>query len=140
MKGSAKHVKIISIMLLNLFYIGLGGFIGSIARFLTYQATDSLYHKTNFPMGTLAVNLLGSFLIGIALALALKHQLFVRHSMLHYLFISGFLGAFTTFSTFSQDNLVLLLNKNYFLFGCNLMLNVFLGLGLVFLGYAAVNR
>ncbi len=127
-------------MLLNLFYIGLGGFIGSISRYLTYLAADNLYHKTHFPLGTLMVNLLGSFLIGVTLALALKHQFFMRHTLGHYLFVTGFLGAFTTFATFSQDNLVLLLNKNYAMLGLSIFLNVFLGLGLVLLGYIVVSK
>jgi len=127
-------------MLKNLIYIGLGGFIGSISRYLTYLAADNVYHKTHFPLGTLLVNLAGSFLIGITLALALKHQLFVRHTLGHYLFVTGFLGAFTTFATFSQDNLVLLLNKNYSMLGLSILLNIFLGLLLVFLGYTVVSR
>jgi len=124
----------------NLILIGVGGLAGAIARFLVYELTHNIYHKTSFPYGTLIVNLAGSLLIGILLALSLKYSFLARHHTGHYLFITGFLGAFTTFSTFSQDNMVLLYDKNYLAFILNIMLNVGLGLALVVAGYSITRR
>ena len=125
---------------MNLLYIGFGGFIGSVCRYLAFQATDHLYHRYHFPFGTLAVNAAGSFLIGAALALSLKHHGLERHSIGHLLLVTGFLGGFTTFSTFSQDNLVLIMEKQFGLFALNALLNVGLGLALVAAGYLLADR
>ncbi|MFH1387404.1 MAG: fluoride efflux transporter CrcB [bacterium] len=127
-------------MLLNFLTIGIGGFLGSISRYLVYLGADHYYHKHHFPLGTLIVNATGSLLIGILFALSVKHQLFNRHSIGHFLFVTGFLGAYTTFSTFSQDNLVLIFEKNYMMLTMNILLNVFLGLGFVALGYFLVTK
>jgi len=125
-------------MLLNLLIIGMGGFLGSISRYLVYLGADNFYHKQNFPLGTLVVNASGSFFLGIILALSVKYNIMGRHTISHYLFVTGFLGAYTTFSTFSQDNLILLMNRNYFIFSLNVLSNLILGLGLTAVGYFAV--
>lgn len=125
-------------MLGNLILIGVGGFTGAIARYLVYLTSDSFYHKYGIPFGTIIVNLTGSLLIGIALGLSVKMYLFERHSASHFIFVTGFLGAFTTFSTFSSDNLILLLDKNYSVFAANILLNTFLGLALTAFGYFLV--
>ncbi|OGC04755.1 hypothetical protein A2276_02135 [candidate division WOR-1 bacterium RIFOXYA12_FULL_43_27] len=125
---------------MNLLYIGLGGFLGSICRYLSFQALDRYYHRYHFPLGTLAVNALGSFLIGAALALSIKHNILGRHTLGHFLLVTGFLGGFTTFSAFSQDNLILIMEKQYWLFALNTLLNVGLGLALVAAGYMLVER
>ncbi|HNW82198.1 MAG TPA: CrcB family protein [bacterium] len=127
-------------MLSNLLLIGIGGFTGAIARYLVFLSTDHLYHKYNFPFGTLITNLAGCLLIGIALGLSIKMNIFTRHTTGHYVFVTGFLGAFTTFSTFSQDNLALILQKNYALFTTNILLNTFLGLALTMTGYFSVMK
>ncbi|MEL6689900.1 MAG: CrcB family protein [Pseudomonadota bacterium] len=79
----------------NLVYIALGGALGSVARALVGMAVA-------FPGGTLTVNVLGSFLIGVAFAAG-----FAERSTLHAFVMLGFLGGFTTFSTFSLDVLKL---------------------------------
>jgi CrcB protein len=92
-------------MLKNLLYIGLGGGIGSIGRFLcqkwVYQAFPGA-----FPWGTFTVNLAGSFVIGILYALAEKGNLLSPEARL--LLITGFCGGFTTFSSFAYENVGLL--------------------------------
>lgn len=125
-------------MLYNILTIGIGGFLGAVSRYLVFMLDDKFYHKTAFPMGTLIVNLCGSFLIGIALGLSVKFGLFSRHTSLHYLFVTGFLGSFTTFSTFSQDSMILLMDKNYLYFALNITLNVVLGIALAAGGYALI--
>jgi len=84
-------------------FIGVGGFFGAIARYLLSSFLQTNL-SANFPVGTLGVNILGSFLIGF---LALYFQ---AHSSpeLKVLVITGFLGALTTFSTFSYESVMLL--------------------------------
>lgn len=125
-------------MLSNLLLIGIGGFTGAIARYLVFLTSDSIYHKYNIPAGTLIVNLAGSLLIGIALGLSVKLHMFERHSASHFIFVTGFLGAFTTFSTFSADNLALIINKQYSMVILNVLSNTILGLMLTAAGYLAV--
>jgi fluoride exporter len=122
-------------MVVKLMLIGAGGFLGAVCRYLMFQGADQFYHRTQFPLGTLLVNAIGSLLIGVLFALAVKHSLFERHSVLHYVFITGFLGAFTTFSAFSQDNLTLMFQGNWGMLWLNIGLHLMLGLGLVAAGY-----
>lgn len=122
-------------MIINLIIIGAGGFFGAISRYLVFLLDDKFYHHTEFPLGTLAVNLIGSFFIGIALGLSVKYDFLSRGNLSHYLFVTGFLGAFTTFSTFSQDTFRLLIEKHYRFFISNILLNVVIGILLVALGY-----
>ncbi|HSW59243.1 MAG TPA: CrcB family protein [bacterium] len=125
-------------MLKELVVVGVGGFAGAIARYITFITFESFYHKYNFPAGTTIVNLTGSLLIGIALGLSIKFNLFQRHAFSHYIFVTGFLGAFTTFSTFSSDNFLLLLDKNYPVFLINIIFNIFMGIALTAFGYFLV--
>ncbi|MFA5954702.1 MAG: fluoride efflux transporter CrcB [Patescibacteria group bacterium] len=125
-------------MIMNLLAIGVGGFLGAISRYFVFMIDDRSYHRTDFPFGTLVVNLVGSLLIGIALGLSVKYNILSRGSFSHYLFITGFLGAFTTFSTFSQDSFQLLVEKHYWFFVGNIFLSVAGGIALASLGYILV--
>jgi CrcB protein len=127
-------------MVTDLLIIGIGGFVGAVTRFFLFQVFDPMYHKYGFPFGTLVVNIIGSLLIGIALALSVKYQLFVKHTALHYFFVTGFLGALTTFSTFSQDSFQLLLNRNYIFFVANVIGNVVLCLSVTAIGYWIIQK
>nr|VFJ87470.1 MAG: CrcB protein [Candidatus Kentron sp. LFY] len=125
-------------MITNLLIIGIGGFAGAISRYVIFMIDRQFYHQYHFPLGTLFVNLIGSFLIGIALGMSVKYNILSRGSFGHYLFVTGFLGAFTTFSTFSQDNFSLLMDKQYWFFIANILFNVILGITLTMLGYFLV--
>lgn len=83
----------------NLLLIGLGGFIGAILRYSVSGFVQGWSKGNPFPIGTLVVNILGCFVIGLLSQLAESHRLFSPETR-SLLFI-GFLGAFTTFSTFS---------------------------------------
>lgn len=87
--------------------IGVGGALGAIMRFFVGTHLTKLL-GAGFPFGTLAVNVLGSFLMGI-FAVIIIEQLKMP-GYWRELLIIGFLGAFTTFSTFSLDGLNLLHN------------------------------
>lgn len=127
-------------MILNLIIIGIWGFFGSVSRYLIFMLDNKFYRHTEFPLGTLFVNLLWSLLIGIALGLSIKYDLLNRGSFSHYLFVTGFLGAFTTFSTFTQDSFQLLTEKHYWFFIENIFLNVVLWIFFVALGYLIITK
>ncbi len=118
----------------TIIFIGLGGFIGAISRFLL----SSYMQKSieTFPIGTLSVNVLGGFLIGF---LALY---FEQHVSPEYraLVITGFLGALTTFSTFSYESVMLLEHGAYLKALANVMINVLLSFGATLLGMALFKR
>lgn len=86
-------------MIQSLIPVALGGAIGSVARFLTVTAAARI--APGWPWGTLAVNLLGSFAMGILFVLL------AQRSHLSPLLMTGILGGFTTFSAFSLDALKL---------------------------------
>lgn len=88
-------------MIRELFAVGAGGAVGSIARYLLSSGALAGVAWLGFPAGTFAVNALGSLLIGILLAV-------VRSETAMWLLIVGFCGGFTTFSTFSADAVRLL--------------------------------
>lgn len=86
-------------------FVGFGGALGAFARYLI-----SMYVMTNdlFPYATLSVNLIGSFFLGAIYASAL-----IKNSQLLLFLTTGFLGAFTTFSSFSLEVIQLFEHSNY---------------------------
>lgn len=124
-----------SFMFTNFLFVGLGGFIGAVLRYFFYLSFNNVSFKHGFPYGTFFVNALGSFLIGLLLAACIKFNFIDKNSLSSLLIITGILGAFTTFSAFSSDNLVFFLDKNYSMLVLNIFLNNFVGFALVFFGY-----
>lgn len=84
-------------------YVGIGGFLGAIARFLIAGFVQKAL-GTTFPVGTLCVNVLGSFIIGF---LVMTFEYIIAPEWKAML-VTGFLGALTTFSTFSYETVVLM--------------------------------
>lgn len=103
--------------------IAVGGAAGAVARFWVSTATYALLGR-GFPWGTLAVNVFGSFLMGF-LAVWLVERLSLGPEWRGLLLI-GFLGAFTTFSTFSMETLNLLEQGTYLKALVNMVLSVVL--------------
>lgn len=94
-------------MNITLLAIAVGGALGALARFAVAQGV-ALYWPNLFPLGTLLVNLLGSLSIGILFGVWLKRP--ELPALLQQGIFIGFLGAFTTFSSFSLDTLRLMEN------------------------------
>lgn len=108
-----------------LLLVGCGGFLGAILRFLI-SAFCFKFMPLNFPYGTLIVNLMGGFLIGYFTKMGLNLEL---KSFL----ITGFLGALTTFSTFTIENISFLQNGKFFLCFLNVSLSLVLSFGACYL-------
>ena len=91
----------VSPLMNNILLIAIGGAFGSVMRYLMSNAVYSLVGR-NFPYGTLAVNVLGSFIMGFLFILFLERFATMADS-LRALFLIGVLGGFTTFSSFSIE-------------------------------------
>lgn len=98
-------------MIENTLYLGIGGFLGSTGRYWTQYLLNKAIGNT-FPYGTLAVNLIGSFLIGFLMILLTKPGL--SHPGFRLFFIVGLMGGYTTYSSFSYDNLKLIQDGRFF--------------------------
>ncbi len=120
-------------------WVGTGGFLGALARYgLAGWVQERVNHAARFPAGTLAVNLLGAFLLG-ALAGLVEVQGLLSPQSRAFLMI-GFLGSFTTFSTFSYESLGLLRDGRWPAGLANLALHLLGGLLAVALGYGWTAR
>lgn len=109
----------------TLFIIGAGGFLGSIARYLTQVGISRLL-PIFFPYGTLAVNISGCFLIGLIYALTDRGNL--MNPELRFFLATGFCGGFTTFSTFSYEAYDLMREGQYAFLSLYIIASVVLGL------------
>ncbi|MFA6403522.1 MAG: fluoride efflux transporter CrcB [Salinivirgaceae bacterium] len=118
-------------MLKILLIIGSGSFIGGVSRYLTSRYIHNSILSA-FPFGTFAVNILGSFLIGLFYGMSERGGL--MNDEWRIFLTVGFCGGFTTFSTFSNENLSMLRDGNFFYVALYAGLSVFLGLMATYLG------
>ena len=120
----------------QLLLVGCGGFIGSIARFLV-QKLNFCWHFLSIPMGTLTVNVLGSLLIGFIIGISGKSEI-ISPGLRLFLMV-GICGGFTTFSSFTAENLTLMQNGQIASVLMYTGLSIFLGFFAVYLGYVLSN-
>lgn len=116
----------------QLLWVGVGGFLGSVGRFVISGFFNRLSPALAFPIGTLAVNILGCFLIGLLHGLAESRNMLGTDTRI-FLFI-GVLGGFTTYSTFGFESLALLKDGAMLKASANIIIHVFVGLAAVWLG------
>ncbi|MEI6170218.1 MAG: fluoride efflux transporter CrcB [Pseudomonadota bacterium] len=112
--------------------IALFGAFGTVARFSVIQITPKVF-QTVFPIGTIIVNLLGCFLIGLVSGILDTKFISIDENFKNYITI-GFLGGFTTFSSFSQDFFNLINNSSYLLAFGYIFVSVFFGLLMFYIG------
>lgn len=113
--------------------VGAGGFAGAVLRY----GLSGLVHRqvpwTTFPLGTLAVNLVGCLAIGVVAGLAESRQLFGPDARTFALI--GLLGGFTTFSTFGYETFAMLRDQEYLRAAANVGIQVIVGLAAVWAGF-----
>ena len=114
--------------------IAFGGALGAVARYGLSELVRALW-PSHFPLGTMVVNITGCFIVG--LYLTLSSEKFVEWQ---FVVVVGFLGAYTTFSTFEYDNLELLRGGRFASAALNITMSVALGLIAVWLGVLTGRR
>ena len=112
--------------------IAIGGAFGACSRYLISDFCIMLLGR-GFPYGTLTVNVVGSFIMGTLVA-AFENELLAAEPWRQVVGL-GFLGALTTFSTFSMDNVLLMQQGAFFKMGLNVLLNVTLSISAAWFGF-----
>jgi CrcB protein len=108
----------------NIFIIGIGGFLGAISRYGVALWIGQRWGR-NFPLGTFVINVSGSFLIGLLMSLLTER--FMVNPQWRLMLVVGFLGAYTTFSTFEYETGTLMKDGEWLIAGLNVVLSVFAG-------------
>lgn len=111
--------------------VGIGGFIGAIARFVLGSYIGNRF-GTRFPYGTFVINITGTFLLGIVMTVLVQKT--DESPNWHYLVPIGFIGAYTTFSTFEYETLRTVQDGQMLMGFANVALSVIAGFGAVWAG------
>jgi fluoride exporter len=115
----------------NVLCVGLGGFIGASLRYIISINSAKLF-GTQFPYGTLIVNVVGGLLIGLIMELCITTN--VISPSLKLFLVTGIIGGLTTFSTFSYETVSLFIEGSYTAGMLNTVLNLFLSIAGVIIG------
>jgi len=115
----------------NYFIIGLGGFLGAVARYIVALWIGQKWGRI-FPLGTFVVNISGCFFI--SLLMSLFTEKFMVSPQLRLFLVIGFLGAYTTFSTFEYETGNLVKDGEWFIALANVILSVIAGFAALKLG------
>lgn len=122
-------------MIRTLLFIGVGSFLGGIARYLVKVGCGKLFPAATLPLGTMVANVAGCFLIGLFYGIASRHTT-MSQDMLMFLTV-GFCGGFTTFSTFMNENMSMIQGGELFNSLLYAVLSLVLGLAFLYLGTLA---
>jgi len=117
--------------MMNVLVIGIGGFVGAVARYGIAGWIGQRWGRS-FPLGTFMINVSGSFLIGLLMTLMAER--FTENPQWRLLLVVGFLGAYTTFSTFEYETGALLKDGEWLFAGLNVILSVIVGFAALKLG------
>jgi CrcB protein len=117
--------------MMNVLVIGIGGFVGAVARYGIAVWIGQRWGRS-FPLGTFVINVSGSFLIGLLMTLMAER--FTENPQWRLLLVVGFLGAYTTFSTFEYETGALLKDGEWLFAGLNVVLSVIVGFAALKLG------
>ena len=117
--------------MMNFLIVGAGGFIGAIARFAVASWVGQKWGRS-FPFGTFFVNVSGSFLIGLLMSLFTER--FMVNPQWRLLLVVGFLGAYTTFSTFEYETGALIKDGEWLVALANIVFSVIAGFAALKLG------
>lgn len=115
----------------TIFYIALGGGLGSVLRYLT-SLFFAKFQLGNFPLGTFIANVVGCFLIGVFFGYFEKQT--GSSQDLKFFLITGICGGYTTFSTFSNENIQLIHNNQIGMALLYTTISIIIGFGMTFLG------
>jgi CrcB protein len=113
-------------MLMPYLLVGVGGFVGANARFVIARLVGAVF-ETRFPLGTFVINISGSFLLGV-LGTIIALKVMPNSEAMRLALGVGFLGAFTTFSTFEFDTHALFEDGSWLLATTNMFASLFVGL------------
>lgn len=117
----------------NLLALAIAGALGTLSRYWLSALVQRLI-GTAFPWGTFAVNILGSFLFGLLWSLAEERKLLSAEARV--IILTGFMGAFTTFSTFAFETAAYLRASQWTLAVANILAQLMVGLLAMFAGMA----
>lgn len=117
---------------MNMFYVFLGGGIGSLVRFGISQLILK-FPKSVFPVATLVSNLLASLLLGVLLVLMMRMKP-ANAETFQAFWIIGICGGFSTFSTFAKENLELMERGQWIIAILNILVSIGVCIGMVYLG------
>ncbi len=112
--------------------VGIGGFVGAILRYAVGGLVHQILDKAYFPYGTMTVNILGCFIIGLLNGIGEAHGVF--HTETRLILFVGVLGSFTTFSTFGYESFSFIRDGQIAPAVLNVVVHIVLGLSAVYLG------
>lgn len=121
----------------TILYVGLGGMLGSMARYAATLAITKVF-PTPFPYGTFAVNIAGCLVIGLIFGWSQRYEWLTPEW--RFFLATGFCGGFTTFSSFALENMLLLHDRHYVTFAAYAILSFVLCMAAVFAGFAVARQ
>lgn len=117
-------------------FIGIGGFLGAVSR--GFIKNIHMYNNVKIPLDTLFINVTGSFMLALVLTIAIKSLKIDEDVQLGI--STGFMGAYTTFSTLCKETVNLIINTHYYMALFYIIISVSLGLIAAYLGVIAANK
>ena len=118
-------------MLINIFMVAIGGALGALCRYGLCGLINYLY-KPQLTLGTIVVNLIGCFIMG--LLVSLFHGRVPVSDQMKLLVLTGFLGAFTTFSTYTLESVSYMIEGKFYLAIWNIAVSTIISLPLLYWG------